>query len=63
MISISKDEKEYISSRYPDIHIRRTMAQRSGRHRYYMEETPRALGILGAYRKTVTAHCGQAVST
>lgn len=63
MIPISKDEKEYISNLYPDIHIRRTMAQRSSRHRYYIEETPRALGVLGEYRREMTARYGKAAST
>lgn len=52
MIQISKEEKEYISNMFPDVHIRRTMAQKSARHRYYMEETPRAVHALDSYNRS-----------
>lgn len=39
MIEISKQEKDVISSRFPEVHIVRTMKQKSKRHHYYCEES------------------------
>lgn len=38
MIAISKEEAQVIRERFPNVHIVRTMRQRSNRHRYYCEE-------------------------
>lgn len=50
MIQITKEEKEIIANKFPDVHIRRTMKQRSHRHRYYMEEEPNAMRLLKELR-------------
>lgn len=50
MIAISKKEKELISERFPDVHIVRTMRQRSKRHHYYCEETRQVMRLLGTLR-------------
>lgn len=50
MIAISKAEKEAIKEKFPDVHIVRTMKQRSKRHRYYCEETRRAISYLNKLR-------------
>ena len=39
MIAISKQEKDVIVKRFPNVHIVRTMKQKSKRHRYYCEES------------------------
>lgn len=38
MIAITQSEKETIRTRFPDVHIVRTMRQDSKRHHYYMVE-------------------------
>lgn len=38
MIAINKEEKEAIRSKYPNVHIVRTMKQDSKRHHYFVEE-------------------------
>lgn len=50
MIAISKKEKEIISERYPNVHIVRTMKQKSKRHRYYCEETRQVMRLLNTMR-------------
>lgn len=50
MILISKEEKEKISERFPNIHITRTMKQKSKRHKYYCEEGRAVLNYLDELR-------------
>lgn len=51
MIAITKSEKEAISTRFPEVHIVRTMKQKSKRHHYYCEETKRVMRLLSNMRK------------
>lgn len=51
MIIISAREKEIIAERLPNVHIRRTVKQKSKRHRYYMEESRNAMRLLRDLRK------------
>lgn len=50
MVLISKEEKEKISKRFPNIHITRTMRQKSKRHKYYCEEGGAVLKYLEELR-------------
>lgn len=50
MIAISADEKKTIREKYPNVHIVRTMKQRSNRHHYYMAEEPGAMRLLRRLR-------------
>ena len=50
LIIISKEEKDVISKRLPNVHIIRTMKQRSKRHRYYCEESKSVMKILREMR-------------
>lgn len=61
MIAISKSEKEIIAKRFPNVHIVRTMKQRSKRHRYYCEETTSVMKFLNRTRSqgAVTANNGK----
>lgn len=55
MIAISKEEAIAIRKMYPNVHIVRTMKQRSSRHRYYMEEARGAMNqirLMRAGKKT-----------
>ena len=49
MIAITKSEKDAISVRFPNVHIVRTMKQKSKRHRYYCEESK---GVMRYLRET-----------
>lgn len=51
MIAITKSEKEAISARFPEVHIVRTMKQKSKRHHYYCEETKQVVRLLSNMRK------------
>lgn len=51
MIAISAKEKNIIAAKMPKIHIRRTVKQKSKRHRYYMEESKGALRLLASLRE------------
>jgi hypothetical protein len=51
MIEISRHERDLIQERFPDIHIVRTMRQRSGRGYYYCEEDKKVLRLLKELRK------------
>lgn len=46
MIAINKKEKDIISSRFPNVHIVRTMKQKSKRHHYYCEESKPVMKLL-----------------
>lgn len=50
MILISANEKEIIAERLPKVHIRRTVKQKSKRHKYYMEESRNAMRLLNEIR-------------
>lgn len=52
MIAISKEEKDVISERFPNVHIVRTMKQKSKRHHYYCEESKGVLRLLNEMRGT-----------
>lgn len=41
MIQIDRKEADKIRAKYPDVHIRRTA------NKYYVEETPKALILIG----------------
>lgn len=51
MIAINKAEKEAIVERFPEVHIVRTMKQKSKRHRYYCEERKQVVQFLNALRE------------
>lgn len=51
MIAITKNEKEEISTKFPEAHIVRTMKQKSKRHRYYCEETEQVLRFVKSLRE------------
>lgn len=57
MIEISKEEKKLIQARYPMVHIRRTVKQKSKRGRYFMTEAAGPMRMLKNIRD------GQIVST
>ena len=46
IILISKDEYKKIREKFPELHIRRTVAQKSKRGRYYMTERRDAMLYL-----------------
>lgn len=46
MILISVREKEQILEKLPNVHIHRTVKQKSKRHKYYMEERRDAMALL-----------------
>lgn len=56
MIAINKMEKDAIREQFPDIHIVRTMKQKSKRHHYYCEESRPVMRLLSRLRGTYTEH-------
>lgn len=46
MVSISKEEAKLVREYFPNVHIVRTMKQKSSRHRYYCEENWKAMKFL-----------------
>lgn len=50
LIAITSQEKEIIMERVPNVHIRRTVRQKSSRHKYYMEESKNAMRLLRELR-------------
>ena len=54
MITITSQEKEIIAERMPNVHIRRTVRQKSKRHKYYMEENKSAMRLLKELRTDKT---------
>lgn len=50
MVIITSREKEIIAERMPNVHIRRTVSQKSKRHKYYMEENKNAMRLLKELR-------------
>lgn len=51
MIAVTKEEKEKIAERFPNVHIVRTMKKDSKRHHYYMEENRKAIRFLNHIRR------------
>lgn len=51
MVPITKEEKEVLLKRYPDLSIARTMQNDSKRHHYYCEERAGAMAYLARIRK------------
>lgn len=56
MIAITKAEKDAIVAQYPNVHIVRTMKQRSKRHRYYCVEDRRVMRMLDKMRNPNAAN-------
>ena len=54
MITITSQEKEIIAERMLNVHIRRTVRQKSKRHKYYMEENKNAMRLLKELRTDKT---------
>ena len=50
MILITRDEKQAVLEKFPNVHIVRTMKQDSKRHRYYMVEEPGPMRIIKQLR-------------
>ena len=50
MIAITKEEKDAISKKLPNVHIVRTVKQKSKRHHYYCEETKQVTKLLKRMR-------------
>ena len=50
VVIISAHEKKVIAQAVPGVHIRRTVKQKTKRHRYYMEENAYAMRILKSLR-------------
>ena len=50
MILISRDEKQAVLEKFPNVHIVRTCKQRSKRHRYYMVEEPGPMRLIRKMR-------------
>ena len=50
VVSITQEEKKVIAERFPQTHIRRTVQQKTKRHRYYMEESKNAMRLLKELR-------------
>lgn len=50
MISITKEEKDAIKAQFPNVHIVRTVKQKSKRHRYYCEERKPVMKYLNETR-------------
>ncbi len=51
MIAIDKNTKELIERKFSDAHFVRTMKNKSKRHHYYVEETPRVISYLRELRR------------
>lgn len=52
LIYITKSEKEAIIKKFPNVHIVRTMKQKSKRHRYYCEEQRPVMNYLHKLRNS-----------
>lgn len=50
MVLITVREKEELLKKMPDLHIHRTVKQKSKRHKYYMEERRDAMRQLAMLR-------------
>lgn len=56
MIPITKEEKEKIIKKFPNIYIVRTMKQKSKRHHYFCEESRPILKFLNRIRGDQPLH-------
>lgn len=61
MVAISKEEKEVIAKRFPNVHIVRTMKQKSKRHHYYCEESKGVMKYLDTARGKTQKHTREGV--
>lgn len=59
MILISKEEAAIMRERCPQVHIVRTMKQRSRRGNYFCEETVAALRVIKEIRATSAGVCNE----
>lgn len=50
MIAITKQEKEAITKKFPNVYIVRTMKQKSKRHHYYCEESKGVMRYISEMR-------------
>ena len=46
LIAINKEEKDAVLAKFPNVHIVRTMKQKSKRHRYYCEESRGVMKLI-----------------
>jgi len=51
MVPVTKEEKEQLLKKYPDLSIARTMRQDSKRKHYFCEERPGAMAYLQKLRQ------------
>lgn len=51
MVPVTKEEKEQLLKKYPDLSIARTMRQDSKRKHYFCEERPGAMAYLRKLRQ------------
>ena len=58
MISVTKEEANMLRSIKPDVSIRRTMKQKSKRHKYFVEEVAWVRKALEKYRSKVGNEIG-----
>ena len=56
MVPITKEEKEVLLRRYPNLSIARTMHNDSKRHHYYCEERAGAMAYLARIREENVSH-------
>lgn len=50
MVIINKEEKDIIQKHLPNVYISRTCKRKSDRHKYYCEESKRAMKLLDKIR-------------
>ena len=51
MITISKEEAKAVREKFPNVHIVRTMRQKSKRGRYYCEESRKVISFIRNMRE------------
>lgn len=51
MVAITKTESEIIRKHFPNVHIVRTMKQKSKRHHYFCEESRAVMKFLTSLRE------------
>jgi hypothetical protein len=60
LVVINAEEKNLIAEKLPNVHIRRTVKQKSKRHVYYMEEDKKAMLLLRQMRQPKSAQPSKA---
>lgn len=60
MVPVTKEEKEQLLKKYPDISIARTMRQDSKRKHYFCEERPGAMAYLQKLRQQGVIYTSEA---